>query len=471
MHVNGLMIDCSRLLERHAYYFRLLDFMADWNMNTLVLHFADDSGCAIALPGFRELAMPHAFSTGEIRRLVDEAEKRGIEVIPELETFGHTRFITDRPAYRHLYAGRRSRTLIFNAIDPLHPDTQRLMRRLIRAVSRLFPSPTLHVGCDEVNLEDYCRRRGADAGIVWSDYVNRVFDMTRACGKQPMFWADHPARNARIAERLQKAATAVWWNYRPQPPIQELRNLQRAGFERIVAAPSTGCYYARFLTPRRQLANVRSMAQRARRYGLDGMINTVWTTHRYSQGAMYYGMAFAADAAGRGRADRRAFHARFADRVFGTELTGPLARFLDRWPDVDFSMPHALALVEGRAPSAAEASELRRVRETGTAVLAASQAYEPRCNRDIWDAMVLAAEAAWVCAEGRLMTAGRRVGAERRRTFARRLGRVRRGMSADWDATRYPDDINKRRSQFPGPVQRAQYALLLLRSLQTLARA
>lgn len=29
MNINGAMIDCSRVLERRAYYFRLVEFLAD----------------------------------------------------------------------------------------------------------------------------------------------------------------------------------------------------------------------------------------------------------------------------------------------------------------------------------------------------------------------------------------------------------------------------------------------------------
>ena len=46
MEINGLMIDCARLLELPQYYYRLLEFMAEWKMNTLILHFSDDHGCA-----------------------------------------------------------------------------------------------------------------------------------------------------------------------------------------------------------------------------------------------------------------------------------------------------------------------------------------------------------------------------------------------------------------------------------------
>ena len=50
--IDGVLIDCSRTMERHEYYFKLIDFMAEWGLNTLFFHFTDDHGCAVQLPGF-----------------------------------------------------------------------------------------------------------------------------------------------------------------------------------------------------------------------------------------------------------------------------------------------------------------------------------------------------------------------------------------------------------------------------------
>ena len=63
---------------------------------------------------------------------------RGIEVIPELETFGHTRYITDKTEYQHLTAGKRTKEIHFNAINPLHEDTHSLMFQLIQSVARYW---------------------------------------------------------------------------------------------------------------------------------------------------------------------------------------------------------------------------------------------------------------------------------------------------------------------------------------------
>lgn len=463
--INGLMIDCSRLLERHEYYFRLIDFMAEWGMNLMLLHFTDDAGCAVALPGFERLAMPHAFSAQEIRALIRYAADRGIEMVPELETFGHTRFLTDRREYRHLYAGPPGRELRFNAIDPLHPDTPRIMSNLMKSVGRLFPSRYLHVGCDEVNLEDYCRKHEVDADEIWAAHVNRMFDLARACGKEPVFWADHPVRSARIASLLQKNVTAIWWAYHAELNVNDLKRLRKAGFHSIVTAPSTACFYARFLTPGRQFVNARKMAVYARRYRLDGMINTVWTTTRYAQGAMYFGIAYGAYMARHPHAGPRAFHAAFARKVFGTRLTRGLERFLTGWPQLDVNYRLAMHAITREPLKAEERAALMDVCRVAERILPLADGFGPAKNADIWESMVLAARAASVCAEGLLLSNGMRAGAARKLRYNRELRAVRKAMSEEWDRTRYPDDPKKYRPPFPSPVETGQHALAILRRL------
>ncbi|MHC4718709.1 MAG: family 20 glycosylhydrolase, partial [Planctomycetota bacterium] len=49
--VRGIMVDPARLVERHEFYFDLLEQMAAWGLNTLWWHFDDDEGFMLALDG------------------------------------------------------------------------------------------------------------------------------------------------------------------------------------------------------------------------------------------------------------------------------------------------------------------------------------------------------------------------------------------------------------------------------------
>ncbi|MGE5530081.1 MAG: family 20 glycosylhydrolase, partial [Patescibacteria group bacterium] len=436
--MNGLLFDCSRLLEPLGYYRRLIAFMAEWGMDTLVLHFADDYGCALRLPGFEELAMPGAFTSDELQELIGFARDRGIEVIPEIEAFGHTRYITDHPRYRHLYAGRWTRNLRFNAIDPLHPETHRLMRRLIAVVAEAFPSRYLHLGCDEVNMEDYCRQKGLAVDAVWTRYVNGLIELAHKAGKTPMIWADHVAGKEEIARRLRKDVVLVDWRYDPDIEDDVIPRLKQAGFRDLVAAPSVACWRHRFLPTAEALENTARMALYAARHDILGVITTVWCPWRYLQNAMYYGIAYSARAAAAGgRPDPEEFNRDFARRVFGTDLTPALAAFLADWPELAIDRILAQKIARRRpAFTCEEIGRLRAVNRLGRRVLRAVEGYVPRANPDIWGGMVLAACCAWLCSEGMLLRLLSSPARTRKDRYNRLLAGARREMDAEWDRTR-----------------------------------
>jgi hypothetical protein len=492
MPINGIMIDCARVLERPAYYFRLVEFLADWGMNTLVLHFTDDHGCAVALPGFEELAMPHAFSAADIRRLVAHAAARGVEVIPELETFGHIRYLTALPRYRHLGLHCGTRKLTFNALNPLNAESVALMDRLIGAVAQLFPSPHLHLGCDEVNLagcmttmsvgatllkkgvpnivrQNY-HAPGLDEAAVWSGYVNTMIGLARRHGKIPLIWADHPVKNAAIARQVGKDVVAVHWHYESEAAAEPVLRLQAAGYGRILLAPSLACYRHRFLPVAGALANTRAMVRVAVATGAAGVINTIWCPFRYFQGAMGYGIAFSgALVAARGELDLAAFHARFARQTLGLDLTPELAAFLDAYPrfGLDYEIVNKLYRNEF-SMTPAEEQALRTVNDLGRAVLPAAAGIAPVANPDLWADMLLAAQTSWLCSECWALNTATASGPRRRAAFYRLRRELRSGAAASWDRGRFPDDPQKTRPKFPG--QAPEFAILILNRLKLLKR-
>ena len=83
------MIDMARMKEVDEYYFDLVDQLARFDYNALYLHFSDDQGLTVQLESHPELVSAHAMSRETVRRLVRHAADAGIEVIPEVEAWGH----------------------------------------------------------------------------------------------------------------------------------------------------------------------------------------------------------------------------------------------------------------------------------------------------------------------------------------------------------------------------------------------
>jgi len=101
--LRGLMADAGRVPEDPSYYRRAIDFCREWNMNAYLISLADDQGCAFRFKSHPELIThKNALTPGQARELADYAHQRGVELIPEIESFGHTRFITGVPQYAHL---------------------------------------------------------------------------------------------------------------------------------------------------------------------------------------------------------------------------------------------------------------------------------------------------------------------------------------------------------------------------------
>ena len=465
MEINGLMIDCARLLELPQYYYRLLEFMAQWKMNTLILHFSDDHGCALNFPGFEKLAMPRAWEPDELQEFLSFAASRGIEVIPELETFGHTRYITDKPEYQHLSAGKRTNEIHFNAIDPLHQDTHRLMFQLIQAVASAFPSRYIHIGCDEVDIDEYCQQRNLASDIVWADYVNQIIDIVRSFGKIPMIWADHVVKSDQVASRLQKDIVLIEWRYGDRISDEIIPRLQRFGYKDILVAPSLACYSDRFLPTRQRLENTDRMVTIAKENQANGLINTIWCPWRYLQNAMYYGIAYSACAVQQGaHPDMMAFHEQFAFKTFGTDLLPSLACFLDNWTDLAIDVTLSNKITQpSQTLTDIELQRVQKMVQSGEEVFLAAQDFVPQKNQDIWRGMLLSAKCAWLCAESLYFRQTNKPSLAKREDYNYQVLNVQKEMNLEWDRTRYPDDPQKYSAYFPNESD--QYAMFLIKQL------
>lgn len=465
MKINGLMIDASRLLEPQPYYYRLIEYMAGLKMNTLLFHFSDDYGCAIQLKGFESLAMPHAFTPQELKKLIAFASQHGIEVIPELETFGHTQYITDHPDYRHLFAGKRTRENRFNAIDPFNPETHALMKKLIGTVAKVFPSSYLHLGCDEVDLKAVCRQKGLVVETVWTGYVNQMIQFAHDAGKTPIIWADHVSGNAEIARQLRKDVVLMDWRYTDDIKDGVLEELRKSGFKNLMVAPSLACSQHRFFPTRRALENTDRMASFAKRHHAMGVINTIWCPWRYLQNSLYYGIAYSAESVRvGGYPDRNRFNRTFTRKVFNTPLTPALAAFLKAWPElvVDYAQARKIAWKHTNF-SPDELRRLKTVTRLGDQALRAAPEYQPATHPEIWNAMVLSAQCAWLCAEGTLLRLIPSRDTHRMARYQTLLRQTRLEISQEWDRTRDPADPQKQKTRFP--KHNDNYAIQLLKSL------
>jgi len=325
----GLVVDAARTPEAPAYYRRLIDFCREWNMNALLLRLTDDQGTALRFRSHPELIThPHALTPEEAHDLASYGEQQGVMVIPEIESFGHTRYIIGIPKYAHLADSDPRGNREFFGLIPVHPGSIQLISDLYREVAALFPSPYLHGGCDEVNWggSEASRRalQSKSRAQIWADYLNSLDETCRGLGKELIVWGDFVLhKEAEILHRLSKRVIVMDWQYyvtEPEPLAQAASQAIAQGL-RVIGAPAIiTCEWG----PRIGQLQLQNLDAYADAYsGLHdsrclGVIVTNWLPSRYLQGSLWDSFAYAAVALCEGSATaRESAWKRFVEKYYG----------------------------------------------------------------------------------------------------------------------------------------------------------
>ncbi len=293
----GFMLDSARSLDQRPYQKRFIDFIAERGADTLLWHFSDDQGCAIRFEACPECASPNAYSTVEVAELAAYARSRGVTLVPELASLGHTRYLTrggDSP-----YRALAETDDYFSSISPVSPQTRQLIGSLLDEVVKTFNSPVVHVGLDEVNLGGHPLTRQAlqtqAETALFADYVCFLHARLTSHGRRMMMWADYVVKHPRVAEQLPRDILMANWQYDPATTPDATRQLAEQGFD-VVVCPALISHNQpvvageSFAYPNvRKMSSYRSISSR-----VVGTITTIWTPTRFLSDTLWPAMDFAA---------------------------------------------------------------------------------------------------------------------------------------------------------------------------------
>jgi hypothetical protein len=303
--IRGLMVDAARVPEPAAYYKRVIEFCSDWQLNTLQFRLTDDQGSAMRFTSVPDLVTHnHAFTADELKSLVEYGQSHGVELIPEVESFGHTGYITRSPAYAHLLDRDAAGDSEFTGIIPVDPQALALFGKLFREVAAIFPSTYLHAGCDEVNWGGSSLSRKAlqakGRARVWAEYLNALNEISTGLGKELIVWGDFVLhKEPEILGQLNKKIIIMDWNYSDNSSTKFLEALQKvtANGSRGIGAPALSCYKWGARVGTEQLRNIDACVDgysTTNDSNALGVIVTNWVPSRYLQNSIWDGFAYAA---------------------------------------------------------------------------------------------------------------------------------------------------------------------------------
>ncbi len=201
------MVDLGRSVYSMPLLKRVVRILARLKMNQLHLHLYDDQLCGLRFDGlpFGE-ENPHAISIADLAGLVEYAARYHIEIVPELEAWGHVgSLVYHRPELRGgpgMYKG---------ASFLIGEETFALMEELIRQVASVMPRPaTIHLGLDEARWYPH-PDLPPDFGP--EQLVARYHDILRRVDKDLTLriWADHGGRP--VPEAIRDQVIIEPWQY------------------------------------------------------------------------------------------------------------------------------------------------------------------------------------------------------------------------------------------------------------------
>ncbi len=220
---RGAMMDVSRTFFDLDYIYKFIDWLAYHKMNRFHWHLADDNGWRIEIKKYPYLTekgawrgpnevIPSAYGSGnkryggfytqeEIKEVVKYASLRNIEIIPEIDMPGHSKAVIG--SYPETGCNNKTNFVSVNGETKNvwcvgNQNNYKMIEGIIKELASLFPSNIIHIGGDEVNMDNWrecsvCQAFMKEKGMkdeteLQNYFVRRVEDIVSKYGKISGGW-------------------------------------------------------------------------------------------------------------------------------------------------------------------------------------------------------------------------------------------------------------------------------------------
>lgn len=264
---RGMMIDTSRHFIPKPVLMANLDAMAYNKLNVFHWHIVDDQSWpmeSLVYPALHKkgaYAPNKVYTIADMLEIIEYARMRGIRVIPEIDTPGHTQTMGKAipGILTSCYGEGPTRPNTANyprhaeqeILNPINDYTYQVVTKIIQEVKQLFPDPYIHLGMDESYYDCWesnpeirlwmLKNNLTNMKDLETFYVQKTIDNIRNLGYKTIIWQDPLDNRAQVPS---DTIVEVWKDYANKTWKESMNLMSEYGNPLILSA----CWYLNYIS-------------------------------------------------------------------------------------------------------------------------------------------------------------------------------------------------------------------------------
>ena len=301
--LRGFMLDISRdKTPKMETIKTFIDYMMMLKMNHLELYV---EGFSLQLPSFPNLPYETPLTPEEYQELERYSAVRGVDLVPNINTFGHMTKWLELDEYHDLAECENGYERIghhypASTLNPLDERSIKLAQKIVEDVLSFSKSTIFNINGDEPfelglgKSKAACEKLGI--GQVYIDFIAKVAETVLKNNREVLVWGDVLAKHPEMVPDFPKNLTVVEWGYNYNHDFDLRTKRLSENNLNFILAPGTSSWNSFAYRHLDMLGSVDRANEALKKYGGKGMLIADWGDNGHPQPHIFSftGLAYSA---------------------------------------------------------------------------------------------------------------------------------------------------------------------------------